>query len=154
MKANIILVLVTLVPNWAFSQKMDSKTQSEVYNTIVLIGKAWTENNLDTLERYIDNEYLHTDVKGQALDRVAWLNYIKERKEKGITNPIMEFEDVDINIYNDFAFVTGTNIFIGPAYTKKDTKDKHKLRFTQVLRKEGKVWKRLLFQATYITWTK
>ncbi|MEO5599452.1 MAG: nuclear transport factor 2 family protein [Cyclobacteriaceae bacterium] len=150
-----ISLLVTLTfPNWTFSQEIQSKEQKEVYNTIVLIGKAWSVNALDTLEKYIDKEYIHTDIRGQVLNREAWFNYIKDRKEKNLKNPEIEFEDININIYNDFAFVTGTNIFTGAAYTDKDSNEKRKLRFTQVLKQENKIWKRLLFQATYITWTK
>ena len=152
MKTTIILFLVALTtPCLTFSQTPFSGEQKDVYNTILLVGKAWTENNLDTLSKYIDKEYVHTDVRGQVLKRDPWFNYIKERKEQGLKNPGLEFEDIDIRVYKDFAFVTGANTFTGAAFTN-DSKDVvHKLRFTQVLRKEKHVWKRLLFQATYIT---
>src|SRR6478609_1750515 len=151
MKTTIILFLIALtIPHATFSQTTFSGEQKDVYNTILLIGKAWTENNLDTLSKYIDKEYVHTDTRGQVLKREPWLNYIKERKTQGLTNPGLEFEDIDIRVYKEFAFVTGTNIFPGAAFAN-DSKDIHKLRFTQVLRKEKHVWKRLLFQATYIT---
>ena len=152
MKTTIILLLTALTtPHLTFSQTGHSGEQRAVYNTMLLVGEAWTENNLDTLNKYIDKEYLHTDVRGQVLKREAWFNYIQERKDKGMKNPGLEFEDIDIRVYNDFAFVTGTNIFTGAAFASNDLKDKRKLRFTQVLRKEKQVWKRLLFQATYIT---
>jgi hypothetical protein len=146
----ILFVAGMTTPCLVFSQTAFSGEQKEVYNTILLIGRAWTENNLDTLSKYIDKEYMHTDVRGQVLKRDPWFNYIKERKEQGLKNPGLEFEDLDIRVYNDFAFVTGINTFTGAAFTN-DSKTIHKLRFTQVLRKEKQVWKRLLFQATYIT---
>ena len=152
MKTSIILFWFALAaPSLTFSQAVFSGEQKRVYNTILLIGKAWTENNLDTLSKYIDKEYMHTDVRGQVLKRDPWFNYIKERKAQGLENPGLEFEDIDIRVYGDFAFVTGINSFTGAAFTSNDSKDIHKLRFTQVLRREKLVWKRLLFQATYIT---
>jgi ketosteroid isomerase-like protein len=151
MKTVIIILLVALItPFQTFSQTTFSGEQKDVYNTILLIGKAWTENNLDTLAKYVDKEYMHTDVRGQILKRDPWFSYLKERKEQGLKNPGLEFEDINIRIYDDFAFITGINTFKGAAFAN-DSKDIHKLRFTQVLRKENHVWKRLLFQATYIT---
>jgi ketosteroid isomerase-like protein len=154
MKTTIILFLTVLmaftIPALTFSQTMYSGEQRNVYTTVLLIGQAWTENNLDTLNKYIDKDYLHTDVRGQTLNKEAWFKYIRERKEQGIKNPGLKFEDIDIRVYGDFAFVTGVNMFTGAAFAN-DSKDTHKLRFTQVMRKEKQFWKRLLFQATYIT---
>jgi len=150
MKMKFVLFLgIMALPNFTIAQKMFSQDQREVYNTIVLIGNAWAENKIDTLSKYIDKEYLHTDVMGQALNKDSWLNSVKDMKEKGIKIPGVQFEDIDIRIYNDFAFVTGMNMF-SIAGNAGDLSDKRKLRFTQVLRKENKTWKRLLFQATYI----
>jgi ketosteroid isomerase-like protein len=134
------------------AQNLNSKDQKEVYNTIVLIGNAWTQNNLDTLEKYIHKDYAHTDVKGQILNKTSWLDYVKDRKEKNIKNPGLEFEDIKITIYKDIAFVTGINSFSGQAFTVNDNSGNkpRRLRFTQVLKKEDKVWKRILFQATYL----
>ncbi|CAN5594001.1 hypothetical protein BH10BAC4_BH10BAC4_06780 [soil metagenome] len=137
-------------PYWGFSQPVFSKEQQEVFNTSVIIGQAWTENNIDTLEKYIAKDYLHTDVRGHALRRAAWFNYVKDRKAHGLGNPGLRFEDVEISINGDFAFITGTNVFTGAAYVGNDSNDNHKLRFTQVLRRENKIWKRILFQATYV----
>jgi ketosteroid isomerase-like protein len=104
------------------------------------------------LEKYVHNDYIHTDVRGEILTRTAWLSYVKDRKDKGVSNPNVEFEDIHISIYEDFAFVTGINAFSGQAYTSNDkSSDKpRKLRFTQVLKKENDIWKRILFQGTYI----
>jgi len=126
--------------------------QTEVNKTIRLIGRAWSENNLDTLEKYIDADYKHTDVRGQLLDRKTWLAYVAGRKEKHVVNPDIEFDGTVIQINGDFAFVTGINSFSGNAYTPTDAnpQKQKKLRYTQVLKKENGIWKRLLFQATYI----
>lgn len=134
------------------AQKADSTKEKEVYHTIVLIGEAWTKNNLDTLNKYIDANYIHTDTRGQKLDRALWLSYVKDRKDKGLTNPGVSFEKVVISIYGDVAIVTGINMFTGQAYTSNDSTGNgpKKLRFTQVLKKESGTWKRMVFQATYI----
>ena len=135
-----------------YAQNFTLRQEKEVYNTITLIGKAWTENNLDSLEKYIAPGYLHTDVRGQLLDRTSWLNYIKDRKLKSVTNPNIEFDSVKITIHDDIAFVTGINIFSGSAYIddKIKAKTSQRIRFTQVLKKQNDIWQRILFQATYI----
>ncbi len=89
---------------------------------------------------------------GEVLSRAAWLSYVKDRKDKGVSNPGVEFDDVKITVYNEFAFVVGINTFSGQAYTSNDGNNNkpRKLRFTQALKKENNIWKRILFQATYI----
>jgi ketosteroid isomerase-like protein len=146
------LLLIHLSPMITRGQASLSKEQTEVNNTVLAIGKAWSQNNLDTLEKYIDTDYKHTDTRGQIQDRKAWLGYMVDRKEKHMVNPDIEFEDTRIQIYGEFAFVTGVNIFSGSAYIANDpnAKKPKKLRYTQVLKKEQGIWKRFLFQATYI----
>ena len=148
----VILLFFFIAPTSIKAQNLDSKDQKEVYYTIVLIGNAWTQNNLDTLEKYIHKDYVHTDVRGQILNRTSWLDYVKDRREKSVRNPILDFEDIKITIYNDIALVTGINSFSGQAFTTNDnnTNKLRKLRFTQVLKKNNNIWKRIMFQATYI----
>jgi ketosteroid isomerase-like protein len=148
----VILFCFFITPAVIKSQSLNSKVQDEVYNTIILIGNAWTQNNLDSLEKYIDKDYVHTDVHGQILNKISWLNYLKDRKEKNVNNPSLEFEEIKIAIHQDIALVTGINSFSGQAFTTNDknTNKARKLRFTQVLKKEKDAWKRIMFQATYI----
>jgi ketosteroid isomerase-like protein len=146
-----ILGFFFLLPALSFCQENMTSDQKEIYRTIVLISDSWSQNNLDTLEKYLDRDYVHTDVRGQFLNRSKWLSYVKDRKEKGVVNSSVGFDDVHIEIHGQFAFVTGVNTFSGAAYTGTDNKTQpRKLRFTQILLKEGNVWKRLKFQATYI----
>jgi Domain of unknown function (DUF4440) len=151
-KKLIVLSSICVIPCIAKSQELKTKDQNEVYKIIVLISKAWTQNNLDTLDKYLDRDYVHTDVRGQILNRVSWLNYVKDRKDKNVTNPDVEFDEVKVTVYKEFAFATGINTFIGPAYTSNDKNANkiQKIRFTQVLKREKNLWKRLMFQATYI----
>jgi len=151
-RALILGAFVYMLPFQTKSQNLNSSQQSAVYNTIVLIGKAWTQNNLDTLEKYLDRDYVHTDVKGQILNRSLWLKYVDDRKKQGVTNPTIEFDDVQIKVDGSFAFVTGINTFSGQAYTSNENKTNQpqKIRFTQALKFENGIWKRFLFQATYI----
>ena len=124
--------------------KVQQQTEeAKIYDVVMKIGKAWSETNLDTLEKYIDKRYLHTDVSGQTLNRAHWMNDVKERKLKNVVYPGIEFQDIDIKVYDDMALVTGANIFSGNSIQK--------LRFTQVMKKENNIWKRLAFQATYST---
>jgi ketosteroid isomerase-like protein len=146
-----ILGFIFLSPVLSFCQVNQTPDQKEIYRTIVLIANSWSKNNLDTLEKYLDKDYVHTDVRGQFLNRSKWLSDVKDRKEKGMVFSDVGFEDVHIEIHGQFAFVTGANTFSGTAYTGKDNKTQpRKLRFTQILLKEGNIWKRMKFQATYI----
>jgi hypothetical protein len=147
-----LLFLSILLPFMSRSQTTLTSDQQEVNRTILAIGKAWSQNNLDTLEKYIEADYRHTDVRGQILDRKSWLGYVADRKAKDVKNPDISFEDTQINIYDDFAFVTGVNTFSGNAFTSNESgsaKPK-RLRYTQVLKKENGIWKRIIFQATYM----
>ncbi len=147
-----ILLLIFIFPFATKAQDKSSKDNQEIYNTVILIGNAWTQNNLDTLEKYIHKDYLHTDVTGHILSRADWLGYVKDRKDKNLTNPGLEFKDLHIAVHDDIAFVTGINVFSGAAFTTNDNNaaKSRNLRFTQVLKKENGVWERILFQATYI----
>jgi hypothetical protein len=91
-------------------------------------------------------------IRGQILNKTSWLDYVKDRKQKNINNPSLEFADIKIAIYQDIALVTGINSFSGQAFTANDNNNNklQKLRFTQVLKKENNVWKRIMFQAIYI----
>jgi len=146
-----ILIVLFVFPMRLFAQKNDPENENDVYKTIILLGNSWTKNNMDTLEKYIHPDYRHTDVRGQLLDRTSWLSFVKDRKDKGLTNPDLKFDDVIIKIYGDFALVTGINTIVGQTYTSNDnaTDTPRKLRFTQVLKLENAVWKRIAFQATY-----
>jgi ketosteroid isomerase-like protein len=143
---------ICLLPVLGKAQSPFSGEQNEVNKSMMAIGKAWSENNLDTLERYIDANYKHTDVRGQIQDRKTWLSYVADRKSRNVKNPGLEFEDTQIQIEGDFAFATGINIFTGDAYSPNipNAPKAKKLRYTQVLKKENGIWKRLIFQATYI----
>ncbi len=146
-----VLGFFFLLPALSFCQENQTPDQKEIYRTIVLISDSWSRNNLDTLEKYLDKDYVHTDVRGQFLNRSKWLDYVKDRKGKGVVNSGVGFDDVHIEIHGQFAFVTGTNTFSGAAYTGKDKNTQpKKLRFTQILVKEDNIWKRKIFQATYM----
>lgn len=67
------------------AQVSNASEKNNVYKTVVLIGTAWTQNNLDSLDKYIDASYIHSDVLGQKLHRLEWLSYVKDRKAKGLT---------------------------------------------------------------------
>jgi hypothetical protein len=148
----VLLTYVSLMHFIATAQNASPSKEHDVYNSIVLISDAWTKNDLETLEKYIHHDYVHTDVRGEKLDRSAWLSYVKGRKDKGVVKGDVKFEDVHINIYRDVAVVTGINTFSGQAYTSNDNAagNVRKLRFTQILKNENDIWKRLVFQATYI----
>ena len=148
----LILVCICLTPFAGISQATFSGEQIEVNKTMLAIGKGWSENNMDSLEKYISANYKHTDVRGQVFDRKAWLGSVADRKEKNLTNPNIEFQDTQIQISGEIAIATGINIFNGNTFASGNTTAAKplKIRYTQVLKKENGVWKRFVFQATYI----
>ena len=143
---------ICLLPVLGKAQAQFSGEQNEVNKTILAIGKGWSDNNLDSLEKYISATYKHTDVRGQVFDRKSWLGYVADRKEKNLTNPGIEFQDTQIQISGDIAVATGINIFNGNTFTSSSTNAAKsiKIRYTQVLKKENGIWKRFIFQATYM----
>jgi ketosteroid isomerase-like protein len=147
-----LFLLTGFSPAISHSQNALTREQNEVNKTIFAIGRAWSQNNLDTLEKYIAPGYKHTDVRGQIQDRKTWLGDVAERKVKNVKIPEIEFEGIQIQLDGDFAFVTGINSFSGSSNSPNDPNVQKikRLRFTQVLKKEEGIWKRLLFQATYI----
>jgi ketosteroid isomerase-like protein len=147
-----LFLLIGFSPAISHSQNALMREQNEVNKSILAIGRAWSQNNLDTLEKYIAPGYKHTDVRGQIQDRKTCLGDVAGRKEKNVKIPDIEFDDLQIQLDGDFAFVTGINRFSGSANSLNDPNALKikSLRFTQVLKKEEGIWKRLLFQATYI----
>jgi ketosteroid isomerase-like protein len=125
--------------------------QAEVAASIRSFGEAWSKNDIPTLERLLAPEYIHTDVNGDVFTRARWLEYIKQKKNAQAVNDIT-FHDVHIQVAGSVAWVTGENVFSGPAYaTEKGAPGTRKLRFTQIWVKRDGTWQRAAFQATWET---
>ncbi|GEM_PF-1028450 len=125
-----------------------NQTEAEIQQMIRRFGEAWAQNDLATLESLLADDYLHTDYLGNIQNRAEWLEYVKERKAKGIVNKI-EFADVKVRIYGDVAVVTGQNIIKGLS-VGQNKESATKIRFTQVLLRKQGTWLRTAFQATPI----
>ena len=111
---------------------------------------SWA-SDVSTLERLLAPEYIHTDVNGDVFTRARWLEYIKQKKNAQAVNDIT-FHDVHIQVAGSVAWVTGENVFSGPAYaTEKGAPGTRKLRFTQIWVKRDGTWQRAAFQATWET---
>jgi len=117
---------------------------AEVEKLARSFGQAWAVNDIATLEPMLAPAYLHTDIKGNALPRAAWLDYMREQKKKDLVFTI-EFADVKTTVYGDIVLITGENLIsvIGQPGPKLQ-----RLRFTQVWAKQDGKWLRVAFQAT------
>ena len=148
----IHLLAISLLPVIGKCQSSFSGEQKEVNESLLKIGKAWSENNLDTLEKYIDVNYSHTDLSGHLLDRKTWLGYVADSKKKNEQNPDIVLEDTHIQIYGEVGIVTGISVFTRSTQSPNDPNaaKTDKIRFTQVFKKENGVWKRIIFQGTII----
>lgn len=153
-RIGIAVLALICISALAQTTPVDS-AQQQVQQAIRQFGEAWARNDLATLDRMLAPEYLHTDIRGQALNKTEWLAYVKSRKSRGITNADIEFDDVKVHIYGDVAIATGLNRLKGPAYGDEAERGHsqnaiHSLRFTQVwVRRQGR-WLRITFQATPI----
>jgi hypothetical protein len=107
-------------------------------------GEAWASSDVTTLDGLLTSEYLHTDVRGQVLNREEWLAYARAARPVST----MGFEDVKTKLYSDTAVVTGRNVIAGPLNSWESNIS---IRFTQVWAKEKGEWKRAYFQATLIS---
>ncbi len=150
MKKYKLLLLILFFSIYTSAQNNFNNRQKQAYNTIVAIGKAWANNDLKVLEDLIAADYFHTDVWGNVLTRKEWISYVQTKKKEGIINPVMEFEDVQIRLSGNNAFVTGTNIVAGQLAKGDQKEQQQKIKFTQILSKENGKWKRKLFQGTFL----
>jgi ketosteroid isomerase-like protein len=124
----------------------NARETKRIEQVVVRFGDAWAVNDIATLDSLLSADYIHTDFFGRVQNRGQWLDYMKDRKAKDITNRIA-FEDVQIRIYGDTAVVTGRNIIKG-ALTVPANEASTEIRFTQVLHKTHGEWMRIGFQAT------
>jgi hypothetical protein len=65
-------------------------------------GEAWAKGDLATLERFLADEYVHTDIAGHFMRRAAWL----EQASRQIEQLTISFRDLDAAIYGDVGVVT------------------------------------------------
>jgi len=151
----VFLLLVLFAGLEAFSQSGGGKDTPQITRetkriekAVLKFGDAWAVNDIATLDALLSNDYIHTDFFGRVQNRAQWLDYMKDRKTKGITNRIV-FEDLETRIYGDTAVVTGRNIIKG-ALTVPANDSSTEIRFTQVLRKMHGDWIRTGFQATAV----
>ena len=144
----ILIVLVIFSSLEVLSQTPAPMTgeKKRIEHVVVRFGDAWALNDIPTLEGLLSDDYVHTDLFGRVQNRAQWLDYMKDRKAKNITNRI-SFDDVQIRIYDNTAVVTGRNIIKGPLIGGEASTE---IRFTQVLRRKRGDWIRTGFQATAV----
>jgi len=106
-------------------------------------GRAYARKDLATLERMTAEDYVQTDVRGGVLDRKAWLEFVKNR-ESVLT---ISCDDIAVRRYGKTAVVTGAWIYRSH---RGEGEFVTRTRWTSVWTREGGIWKRHLFQNTYV----
>lgn len=101
-------------------------------------GEAWAMRDLTTLEGFLADEYLHTDIEGNVMRRAAWLAQTKNRTG-GLH---LSFRDLSATIYGEVGVITGAND-IGGGANPIGT-----IRFTQIWVWRNRKWQRVAFHAT------
>ena len=75
-------------------------------------GRAYARRDLETLDRFTADDYVQTDVRAGALNRVEWREFVKNRKSE-LT---IECDSISVRFYGAASAVTG-----GWSYTCKTT---------------------------------
>jgi uncharacterized protein DUF4440 len=101
-------------------------------------GEAWATRDFATLEGFLADEYIHTDIDGNFMPRAAWLAQTKNQTG-GIH---ISFRDLNAAIYGEVGVITGAND-IGEGANPIGT-----IRFTQVWVWRNRKWQRVAFHAT------
>ena len=106
-------------------------------------GHAYAARDLATLEKITADDYVQIDVRGGVLNRVQWLDFVKNRRSE-LT---VDSADVQVRYYGQAAVVTGHW-----TYTKKENGINVVTysRWTSVWTRSPEGWKRHAFQNTYV----
>lgn len=106
-------------------------------------GRAYAARDLVALERITGDDYVQIDVRGGVLNRVQWLDFVKNRN----SDIEVESDDISVRYYGEVAVVTGHW-----TYKNKENGQYRAVkysRWTSVWTKYPDGWKRHVFQNTY-----
>jgi ketosteroid isomerase-like protein len=116
---------------------------TELTRLAVEAGHAYARRDLPALERLTADDYIQTDVRGGALNRSQWLEFVKNRKSE-LT---VESDDVQVSFYGSAAVVRGYWTYTSKSDGKVVTSYS---RWTSVWTRYPDGWKRHAFQNTYV----
>ena len=138
-------VVLAAGPEFAGSTSANDRNADteELVRLAAEAGHAYARRDLEGLERITAEDYVQIDVRGGVLDRVRWLEFVKNRKSQ----LAVETDDVQISYYGDVAVVRGhwtCTVTLNGKDTRTDS------RWTSVWTRYPDGWKRHAFQNTYV----
>ena len=118
------------------------KDEASLVKAIEIFNQAFKEGDVNKLSQMITENYQHTNGNSKAIDKEAWLNYLKQRQADIQSGKIIvdsyEMQDTKITQYGNMAVVTAKII------TSNNSKESA-YRVTNIWVVEGGEWKRAGF---------
>jgi hypothetical protein len=123
--------------------------EDQVGQAIYAFDKAAARGDIESVKKFIAEEYFHTDADGKVLDRITWLDNFKAMAAK------LRAGDFKWDIYRSDRIqvqVLRTNlaVAIGRWTLKRSNGLEIKMRFTQVWIRRDNRWQRTAYQGTSI----
>ena len=136
------LVFLTVLIFVFFNACQPSKDEASLIKAIETFNRAFKEGDVGKLSQMITDDYQHTNGNSKAIDKEAWLNYLKPRQADIQSGKIIvdsyEMLDTKITQYGNMAIVTAKII------TSNNSKESA-YRVTNIWIVEGGEWKRAGF---------
>ncbi len=138
---------------WHEATKDDGKIRreeallAEVQNAVAQFSAAFVEANAEKLDLLLAPGYRHTNADGSVVSRAQWLEWIKFRREKIISDElrIEEYDNAEVEVLllsPSIAVATGRNVASGVNAGKPFRTE---ILFTHVWTKENNKWQRAVF---------
>ena len=137
------IALAPLKPVAGSPEDNRSSDTVKLTNLATEAGHAYARRDLPALQRLVADDYVQTDVRGGVLNRVQWLEFVKNRK----SDLTVETDDVHVTFYGTVAVVSGHWTYS----MKREGKDVVTYsRWISVWTRYPDGWKRHVFQNTYV----
>lgn len=116
----------------------------EVRRTELQLRDALSSGNLDVLERYLADDYSHTNYRGVVRSK---RDIIADLDTRTVTREYLDLDDIDIQVIGDVAVLTArtsTRRIVRGAQTTAD------YRQMRIFKREQGLWRAILMQTTLV----
>ncbi|MGH7597056.1 MAG: nuclear transport factor 2 family protein [bacterium] len=153
MRRIILFAIIALAPlSFALAQRPNHapnenlQHEQEIRKLLDEFAQAFAQVDTAVLQSLIADDYVHTNLTGEVLNKAQWLERAKMRRadiSAGKTKiEHYSYDDIRIRIYDNTAVVTGQATTLG---LQEGKEFKSNLRFTNVrVKREGR-WQRVAF---------
>lgn len=124
---------------------------AEFEKVIERFNKAFQEGKTAEIEKFISDDYAHTNGSSASITKTKWLEYVKNRESKIKSGELKIIDyrliDREIKFLGDIAVLTG-RVIVKSVNNNEEIQTE--FRVTNVWRKESEGWKRIAFQDSKI----